>query len=70
MQQGKLKDGFALGIIDDDKHKTDYTKQFRVIVSTPYLEVLKHNSRSHYLMYIKPDIEGFILNSAMEIGLD
>lgn len=70
MQQGKLKDGFALGIIDDDKHKSDYTKQFRVIVSTTSFDVLKHNIRSHYLVYIKPAIEGFILNSAKEIGLD
>lgn len=70
MQQGKLKDGFALGIIDDDKHKSDYTKQFHVVASTSSFDVLKHNSRSHYLVYIKPAIEGFILSSAKEIGLD
>lgn len=37
-----LKDGFALGIVDEDKKILKYTEAFKVVVDKAQLKLLKH----------------------------
>ena len=62
----KRTDRFALGIIDKDKRQVGYIDEFSKIVGNEHLEVLKHKSRPHYIVYIIPAIEAFILSAATE----
>lgn len=70
MQGGKMKDGFAVGIVDDDKQKSKYINEFQSIASSPHLEVLKHPDKHHYFILVKKAAEDFILSVAREVGFD
>ena len=64
MMQEKLKDNFALGIIDKDKRQHSYNKEFHSLGNTEHLELLKHPTNQHYLIRITPAMDGFILKVA------
>jgi hypothetical protein len=69
--QGKLNDSFALGIIDKDKRTTDYIHEFTLLQSfNGQLELYKHNVKHHYIIYIIPASEKFMMQCAAEVGLD
>ena len=65
----KRSDRFALGVIDKDKRKVTYVSEFVLVAGNDWLEVLKHKSRHHYLIYIIPAVEGFILRAASEMNV-
>jgi hypothetical protein len=66
----KLNDGFALGIIDKDKKIRKYTEEFVLIAKIEgRLELLKHPKKNHYLIFICPAIEVFILECAKEANV-
>ena len=67
--QEKRSDQFALGIIDKDKRPVRYLSEFELIARNDYLEVHKHKSRPHYIIYIIPAVEGFVLKAAEEVGV-
>lgn len=70
MQETKiLKDGFALGIVDEDKIILNYTKEFNVIVDKKQLKLLKHPQKNYYFIYVIPAIEKWIINNANEIHI-
>ncbi|MDE6288102.1 MAG: hypothetical protein K2M00_04885 [Muribaculaceae bacterium] len=63
------KDKFAIGIIDRDKKLSGYLEECDEIASTKHLTLLKHKSRNHYIITIKPAVDGFILDCALERGV-
>lgn len=65
MVKGKLKDSFAVGIIDRDKRKIKYLKEFEVIDKVEnYLYLLRHNRKEkhHFIIQLIPALEQWILN--------
>lgn len=59
-------DKFAVGIIDDDKHRLGYIDECSNIARTNHLLLLKHKESSHYLIMVTPAIDKFILDCAKE----
>ncbi len=69
MQQ-KFNDDFALGIIDKDKQIQAYVEQFDLIYNVPdTLQLLKHPYCHHYLIFICPAVEKWIIVNANEVEL-
>ncbi len=66
----KYEDGFAVGIIDDDKRKLSYVNEFDWIGGSEHLTLLKHKDRQHYIIKVSPATEGFILSCVEEKGLN
>lgn len=65
----KLKDQFAVAVIDNDKRQPKATEKYVEIGHTESLIVCKHKNRPHYLILINPAIESFVLQAAMELGV-
>lgn len=70
MNGNKLKDSFAMGIIDKDKRQHSYTNEFDVIGKNEHLELLKHKNRHHFLIRVEPAMDGFILDVTRQAGID
>lgn len=66
----KFRDEFAVGIMDDDKMKPQYTREFEEVASSEHLTVMKHPQRAHFLIFIRPAVEELILSGAADIGFD
>lgn len=64
--QNKFKDKFAVGIVDKDKKELKYAQNFDLVISTGDLFLYKHknNEIHHYLIFIKPEIESWIIENA------
>ena len=68
--KGKRSEDFAVGIIDKDKKSTDYINEFALLQSyNEQLELYKHTNKHHYIIYIIPAIEKFMLKCADEVGV-
>jgi len=65
----KFANRFALGIIDKDKYKMDYLKEFDEICTNGSLILHKHPARHHYIIQINPAMERFILKNAETVGV-
>ncbi|TAD98462.1 MAG: hypothetical protein EAZ97_10840 [Bacteroidetes bacterium] len=66
--QNKFFDDFALGIVDKDKRILDYSKEFDIIFQTQNLELRKHKSKNHYLIFIIPAMENWLIENLTEVG--
>lgn len=66
--QEKFADDFALGIVDRDKRSLDYAKEFEVVFQTTQLELMKHKIKHHYLIFIIPAMEKWLMENLDEIG--
>ncbi len=67
----KLKDDFAVGIIDKDKRELDYIKNYcEEEIKTNNLILYKHKTKPHYFIQLAPAIERWILNAADESEID
>lgn len=71
MKSRSLNDTFAVGVIDFDTEKTQptYVREFAELAHSQHLILMKHNSKPHYLVMIKPAMDQFILDSAKEQGV-
>ncbi len=65
---GKLKDDFALGIVDKDKRPLSRTADFALLAESQGLKLHKHQQKHHYLIF-HPPIEQWILNEAKQVGI-
>ncbi len=66
-----LKDKFAIGIIDNDKKKAKYLKEFIEIDSIEdSLKLYKHETFPQYFIEINPAIEIWILKVCEQEGID
>ncbi len=69
MKDGKLKDQFAIGIVDRDKKDLDYLKEFEEY-KQHNLNLYKHRSKPHFMIQLDPPLERWILLVAKEAGLN
>lgn len=70
MQHGRLKDGFAVGIVDNDKKQLSYLKKFEQIDEVPdFLSLWKHKDKYHYLIFLCPALEGWIIEVCKLAGI-
>jgi hypothetical protein len=69
LMQNELKDTFSVGIVDKDKKELSYLNEFEVIVDIESLRLHKHKTRPHYLIFICPAVEKWIMTSAKEVGI-
>lgn len=53
----KFKDEFCIGIIDENKERLDYLKNFEEKRITDYLKLWKHQEEHHYIIQVRPVIE-------------
>ena len=66
----KFADRFAVGIIDDDKVEMGYVGECELVAKTNHLRLMKHKERHHYIILVSPAIDGFIMDSVKELGID
>lgn len=64
----KLKDDFALGIVDQDKKPLARTSEFKLLSEKHNLKLYKHRQKNHYLIF-HPPIERWILDEAQQVNL-
>lgn len=64
---GKLKDKFALGIVDQDKRPLSRTSEFELVSEKHRLKLYKHKEKNHYLIF-HPLLEKWIVDEAKQIG--
>ena len=63
----KLNDEFALGVVDRDKQDLAYADECDLIFEKPNsLQMFKHRQKHHYLIFICPAMEKWIIESANE----
>lgn len=70
---GKLKDDFAIGIVDRDKRPLSRTSEFKPLIKEQLtdkqnLELHKHSEKNHYLIF-HPPIEQWLLDEAKNVGI-
>lgn len=65
---GKLKDNFAVGIVDQDRRPLSRTSEFELLACNQDLKLYKHKERNHYLIF-HPPIEQWLLDEADIVGI-
>lgn len=65
----RLKDSFAIGVIDKDKREPKALESFMPICNNEYIYLYKHANRPHYIIQVSPAEEVFILHAAAELGV-
>ena len=69
LMQGKLTDEFAVGIVDKDKKQLKYVEEFNLKIDIGDLVLYQHKTKHHYLIFINPAIEAWIINNAKTVGI-
>lgn len=71
MITGKLKDSFAVGIIDNDKKVIPYLSEFEIIGTCESgLLLWKHGTKHHYIIQINPALEKWILDVCAKASIN
>lgn len=73
MIRGKLKDKFAVGIIDKDKHSIKYLNEFvqkDKVDGSLILWRHKAENKHHYIIQLQPALEKWILNICAEENIN
>lgn len=70
MERGRFADGFAVGIIDDDKKKPSGYEYYTVLACSDHLRLMKHPDKPHYLVFVCKAAEDLLLSCAEELHLD
>lgn len=67
----KFGDDFAVGIVDRDKVALGYAEEFDLISEVAdQLQLFKHHNKNHYLIFICPAVERWIIFNADEVGIN
>lgn len=70
VMQDNFKDDFSVGIIDRDKKELGYVNEFDLVIEAPNnLQLLKHRNKNHYLIFICPAVEKWIIDGASDAGI-
>lgn len=72
LMQKQLKDKFAVGIVDRDKRELGYAKEFDLICEVSQsLQLYRHKNlqKHHYLIFIIPAMEKWILENVATANL-
>jgi hypothetical protein len=69
--QEKLHDRFAVGILDKDKKELKYVQEFDLKIDIGDLQLLRHKNpdKQHYLIFIYPAIEKWIMKNIELAGI-
>ncbi len=67
--QNRFGNGFSVGVVDNDKKQSKYSKECLEIAHSNELILCQHPGTHHYLIKINNIMETFILNCANELGL-
>jgi hypothetical protein len=71
LMQTKLKNDFALGIINEDKRVMLYAEEFELLSEVEGLiKLLKHPKRNHFIIYISPAMEKWLIEVSRREQLD
>lgn len=70
METGRFAEGFAIGIVDDDKKKTGNYQEFDELCRSDHLVLMKHKSKHHYLIFVCKAAEDFLLACAQELEMN
>ncbi|MBR1466051.1 MAG: hypothetical protein IJ607_06785 [Bacteroidaceae bacterium] len=68
-----LSDRFAIGVIDLDREQhrmTGYLGQCDIVAETRHMTLLKHKLRPQFLITICPAVDKYILDNALENGIN
>lgn len=73
-ESNMLKDSFAIGLIDDDKDKSNYSKEFRLIKTLEisekaHIDLMYHENSNHYLIVTHPAMEVMMIEYAKLAGI-
>lgn len=71
--KNRLKDKVVLGIVDEDFRKgikPGYFLEFDLIIEKDNLILKKHKTKSHYLIFICPEVEKWLLVDAEKININ
>ncbi|MCF6270379.1 MAG: hypothetical protein L3J41_11750 [Melioribacteraceae bacterium] len=69
LMQGRLTNKFAVGIVDKDKKQLKYAEEFNLKIDIGDLLLFQHKTKHHYLIFINPAIEKWIINNAKMVGI-
>lgn len=69
MTEGRLKDVFAVGVVDKDKEELSYLNEFNGY-KFDKLILHKHKNKHHYIIQLNPPIEKWITEVTDEANLD
>lgn len=71
MTKGRLKDGFAVGIIDNDKRQIKYLNEFEEVDRLEDSLILwKHKRKVHFVIQISPALESWMLKVCRNGGIE
>lgn len=70
VMQEKFAERFAVGMIDADKRRPGYLKEFKEVASSEHISLFRHDTRPHFIILIQPAADGFILSCAKRGGID
>jgi len=73
MKSGRLKDQFAVGIIDKDKNTIGYLTEFDMVDEVEGSLILwrhKNKNRHHYIIQVRPALERWILRICEAEGIN
>ena len=62
-------DNFSVGVVDYDKRRPAYLNGFAEIASSGHLMLVKHKTKAHYVLFVKPAMDSFVLSCAAELGI-
>ncbi len=65
----RLKNSFAVALIDKDKRELNYLRECDVHYEGNKLVLLKHKSRKHFIIQLNPPLENWIIDVLEENGL-
>lgn len=70
VMQDNFKDDFSIGIIDRDKKELGYANEFDLVIEVPNnLQLFRHQNKNHYLIFICPAVEKWIISCALDAGI-
>lgn len=69
IMEGKFVDSFAVGVVDYYKRRPAYLNGFVEIASSSHLVLVRHKAKPHFVIFVKPAMDGFVLSCAEELGV-
>lgn len=70
VMQDRFSDRFAVGVIDADKRRPAYLDEFGEIAASEHITVYGHGKKKHYIVLVRPAMDGFVLACAETAGLN
>jgi hypothetical protein len=69
LESKRLKDLFAVALIDKDKTELDYLKECKILYNADKLILWKHENQSHFIIQLNPPLEKWIIEMLNENNL-